>query len=54
LSALPALSLSAKAATLGAAAAKGTAAAKSVGIVGVLGAILSPLLAIFGTTRATA
>jgi len=48
LSALPALSLSAKAATLGAAAAKGTAAAKSVGIVGVLGAILSPLLAIFG------
>ena len=48
LSALPALSLSAKATTLGVAAAKGTAAAKGAGIMGVLGAIFSPLLAIFG------
>lgn len=48
LSALPAMSLSAKAATLGAAAAKGTVAAKGAGIAGMLGIILSPLLAIFG------
>jgi RNA polymerase sigma factor (sigma-70 family) len=47
-SALPAISLSAKAATFGAAAAKGTAAAKSASMVGILGAILSPLLFFFG------
>ncbi len=48
LSALPALSLSAKAAALSGAAVKGTAAAKSAGMLGVLGAIFTPLLAIFG------
>ena len=48
LSALPALTLSAKAAAIGGAAAKGTVAAKSAGMLGLLGAILSPLLAIFG------
>jgi len=48
LSALPALTLSTKAATLGAAAMKGSAAAKSAGAMGLLGAILGPLLAICG------
>ena len=48
LSALPALTLSGKAAALGAAAAKGGVAAKSAGAMGLLGAILSPLLIIFG------
>ncbi|HWD93862.1 MAG TPA: RNA polymerase sigma factor [Verrucomicrobiae bacterium] len=48
LSALPAMTLSTKAAVLGAAAAKGSAAAKSAGILGVLAAMFSPLLVIFG------
>ncbi len=48
LSALPALATSAKAATIGAAAAKGSATAKAAGAMGLLGAILSPLLVIFG------
>ena len=48
LAALPALTISAKAATLGAAAAKGSATAKAAGAMGLLGAILSPLLAITG------
>lgn len=48
LSALPAMTISAKAAALGATAAKGSAAAKATGMLGLLGAVLSPLLAIFG------
>jgi RNA polymerase sigma factor (sigma-70 family) len=48
LAALPALSLSAKAATLGAAAAKGGAAAKTAAAVGLGSALLTPLLHIFG------
>ena len=48
LAALPALTISAKAATLGAAAAKGSATAKAAGAMGLLGAILSPLVVIFG------
>jgi RNA polymerase sigma factor (sigma-70 family) len=48
LAALPALTISAKAATLGAAAAKGGAAAKTAGAMGLFGAILSPLLAFTG------
>ena len=48
MSALPAVSLSAKAAALGAVAAKGSAAAKSAGVMGLLGALLTPLLVIFG------
>ena len=48
LAALPTLTLSAKTATLGAAAAKGSATAKAAGALGLLGAILSPLLVIFG------
>jgi len=48
LAALPALTISAKAATLGAAAAKGSATAKAAGAMGLFGAILSPLLAITG------
>jgi len=48
LAALPAMTFSAKAATLGAAAAKGSAAAKTAGALGLLGAILSPLLVICG------
>src|SRR5208282_389269 len=47
LAALPALTYSAKAATLGAAAAKGSAAAKSAGLLGVFAAILSPFLIFF-------
>ena len=45
---LPALTISAKAAVLGVVAVKGTATAKAAGAVGLLGAILSPLLAISG------
>jgi RNA polymerase sigma factor (sigma-70 family) len=48
LAALPALTFSAKAATIGVAAAKGSAAAKTAGAVGLFGAILSPLLAVTG------
>ncbi len=48
LAALPAMSISAKAAALGAAAAKGSVAAKSAGLMGVFGAVLTPLLVIFG------
>jgi RNA polymerase sigma factor (sigma-70 family) len=48
LAALPALTISAKAATLGAAAAKGGAAAKTAGAMGLFGAIFSPLLVIWG------
>jgi hypothetical protein len=48
LAALPALTVSSKAAVLGAAAVKGSAAAKSAGMLGMFGAILSPLLVIFG------
>ncbi len=48
LAALPAMTFSAKAATLGATAVKGSIAAKSAGMMGVLGAILMPLLVIFG------
>jgi hypothetical protein len=48
LAALPALTISAKAATIGAAAAKGSATAKAAGAMGLLGAILSPLVVIFG------
>ena len=47
LAALPALTISAKAATLGAAAAKGGATAKAAGAMGLFGAIFSPLLVIF-------
>ncbi len=47
LAALPALTISAKAATLGAAAAKGSATAKAAGAMGLFGAILSPLVVIF-------
>lgn len=50
LAAVPAgMTLSAKAATLGATAAKGSAAAKSAGIMGLCGAVLAPLLLIFGS-----
>jgi RNA polymerase sigma factor (sigma-70 family) len=48
LAALPALTISAKAATLGAAAAKGGATAKAAGAMGLLGVILSPLMILFG------
>jgi len=47
LAALPALTISAKAATLGAAAAKGSVTAKAAGAMGLFGAIFSPLLVIF-------
>jgi RNA polymerase sigma factor (sigma-70 family) len=47
LAALPALTISAKAATLGAAA-KGGATAKAAGAMGLFGAILSPLVIIYG------
>jgi RNA polymerase sigma factor (sigma-70 family) len=49
LAALPAFTISAKAATLGATAAKGTGTAKAAAVTGLLGAVLSPLLAFFGT-----
>jgi RNA polymerase sigma factor (sigma-70 family) len=48
LAALPALTISAKAATIGVAAAKGSATAKAAGAMGLFGAILSPLVVIFG------
>lgn len=48
LAALPGLTISAKAAALGATAAKGSAAAKTAGLMGLFGAILTPLLIIFG------
>ena len=48
LAALPVLTISAKAATLGAAAAKGTGSAKAAVATGVLGALLTPLLIVFG------
>jgi RNA polymerase sigma factor (sigma-70 family) len=48
LAALPALTLSAKAATLGTAAVKGSATAKAAGAMGLFGAILAPLLFFFG------
>jgi RNA polymerase sigma factor (sigma-70 family) len=48
LAALPALTISAKAATLGAAAMKGSATAKAAGAMGLLGAILTPALVIIG------
>jgi hypothetical protein len=47
LGALPAMTLSAKAATLGAAA-KGGAVAKASGLLGLFGAVLTPLFALFG------
>lgn len=47
LAALPAVTISAKAATLGAVA-KGGAAVKGVGLIGVFGAVLAPLLAFYG------
>lgn len=49
LMALPAFTISASAVTLGASAAKGSAAAKTVGMLGLFGTILSPLLGFFGT-----
>ncbi|MDB6123002.1 MAG: polymerase sigma factor [Pedosphaera sp.] len=48
LAALPAMTISAKAAALGAAAAKGGAAVKGAGLIGLLGAFLTPLLAFYG------
>jgi RNA polymerase sigma factor (sigma-70 family) len=48
LAALPAFTLSAKAATLGATAAKGSATAKVAGAMGLFSAIFTPLLVIFG------
>jgi RNA polymerase sigma factor (sigma-70 family) len=48
LAALPAMGISAKAATLGAAAVKGSAAAKGAGLLGWLGALFTPLAIIFG------
>jgi RNA polymerase sigma factor (sigma-70 family) len=48
LAALPGMTISAKAAAIGAAAAKGSVAAKTAGIMGVLGAICSPLFIIVG------
>jgi hypothetical protein len=48
LAALPALSVSTKAAALGAAAAKGSVAAKSAGVLGLLGALLTPVMVVVG------
>ena len=49
LAALPAsMTISAKAATLGAVAAKGSMAAKSAGMMGLLGGLLSPVMGFFG------
>src|ERR1043166_4011771 len=48
LAALPGLTISAKAAAIGATAAKGSATAKAAGATGMLGAILSPLLLFLG------
>ena len=52
LATLPALTISAKAATVGAAATKGGATAVGAGLVGLLGAILCPLLAFLNLFRA--
>jgi RNA polymerase sigma factor (sigma-70 family) len=51
LAALPALTISAKAVTLGTAAAKGSAATKAAGAMGLAGAILSPLLIVLGNYK---
>jgi RNA polymerase sigma factor (sigma-70 family) len=48
LAAIPAFTMSAKAAAIGASAAKGSATAKAAGAMGFFGAIIGPLLAIFG------
>ena len=48
LAAIPALTISAKAATMGAAAAAGGATAKAAGAMGLLGAVLSPLMGFYG------
>jgi RNA polymerase sigma factor (sigma-70 family) len=48
LAALPGMTISAKAVALGATAVKGSAAAKTAGVMGVLGAIFTPLLVFFG------
>ncbi len=48
LAALPALTLSAKAATIGAAAAKGSVAAKSAAASGLFAALFTPLIVVFG------
>jgi RNA polymerase sigma factor (sigma-70 family) len=48
LAALPALTFSAKAATIGATAVKGSAAAKAAGATGVLGALMTPLFVVLG------
>jgi RNA polymerase sigma factor (sigma-70 family) len=47
LAAIPAMTISAKAAAMGAAAAKGSTTAKTAGALGLLGSILSPLLAVW-------
>lgn len=49
IAALPGLTLSAKAATMAASAAKGSSSAKAAAATGIAGAILTPLMAIFGT-----
>ena len=48
MAALPGMTISAKAAALGATAVKGSVAAKTAGIMGLFGAILTPLFVIFG------
>jgi RNA polymerase sigma factor (sigma-70 family) len=48
MAALPALTFSAKAATLGTVAAKGATTMKAAGVMGLFGAISSPLLTVFG------
>jgi len=48
LAALPSVTVSTKAAALGAAAAKGSATAKAAGTMGIIGAIVSPLMVLFG------
>lgn len=48
MAALPALTLSAKVATLGTVAAKGATSVKAAGVMGVFGAICSPLLVVLG------
>jgi RNA polymerase sigma factor (sigma-70 family) len=49
LASLPAMTISAKAATIGATAIKGSAAAKTAGMMGIFGALLTPLAVIFGS-----
>ena len=48
LTALPALTMSAQAATIGAIAVKGSSSAKTAGVLGMVGVFLGPVLAIFG------